>query len=106
MDGLLDLHPFPCRIDHRVGCGNDVVGRTVVVSEVDGPGTVVLLEPADEFHGGAIERVDVLIVVPYREERELACIVIASASRKGGNQFVLVCAYVLVLVHQNPAKTR
>ena len=106
VEGVPGLHPLPRRLDHRVGGGDDVAGGTVVAGEIGGPGSVIRLETADELHRGAVEGVDVLIVVADREQGELARLVVERSPGQRRYQGVLVRADVLVLIDKDPAEPR
>ena len=81
-----------------------MAGGAIVVDEERGLRSIVRLEAADELHRSAVEGVDVLVVVTYREESELAILLVQGSSREGRNQFVLFRVDVLILVHQDPAE--
>ena len=106
VDRMPALHPLLRRFDHRIGGCDNMGGRTVVVGQVVGLGSVVDLEAADELHRRATEGIDILIVVTHCEEAELVVCVGKRSACQGGNQFVLIRANVLVLVYQYPAKGR
>ena len=106
VDGMPGLHPFVSQLDHRVGGRHDVARGTVVCSEISRPGSVIRLETADKLHRGAVEGIDILIVIADREQGELAGIFLERSPRQGRYQFVLVRPYILVLVHQYPAEPR
>ena len=104
VDGMPGLHALLRRYDHCVGGCDDVACGPVVTNEIAGLRPVVLLEAADELDRCAVEGVDVLVVVAYREQRELAGLVLKCAPGQGRDKFVLVGADVLILVHEDPAK--
>ena len=81
-------------------------GGTVVVDQIDGFRPVICFETTNELHRRTIESVDILIVIAYRKERELAILILQRASRQGRNQLVLVLTDVLVFVYEYPAETR
>ena len=104
MDGVLGLHPLPRRFDHRVGRCDDVARGAVVADEVGRLRSVVGFETADELDRGAVEGVDVLVVVADGEERELAVLVLPRAPGQRRDQVVLRRIDILILVHQDPAE--
>ena len=65
---MLGLHPRFGGTDERVRRLDDVRRGTVVLGEKEALGAIVLLELADELHGCAVERVDVLVVVAHHQE--------------------------------------
>ena len=67
---------------------------------------VIGFESTDELHRSSVEGVDVLIVVAYREEGELAILIFKRPTGKGRYQRVLICGDVLVFIHQDPAESR
>ena len=85
-DGMAGLHPLPCRSNDGVGRGDYVVGGAVVLRQVGGPGPVVGLEAFDELGGGAVEGIDVLVVVPHREDGELVVMLGDGAAGQCGDQ--------------------
>ena len=105
-DGVPGLHAVACRLDQRVGGRDDMSGGAVVGGQEGGLRPVVRLEAAEELDRGAIEGVDVLVVVTDREERELAVPVLQGPAGQRRYQLVLIRVDVLVLVHENPAKSR
>ena len=105
-NGMPGLHSVPCRLDQRIRRRDDVSGGTVVRGQEGGLRPVVRFESPDELHRGAVERIDVLVVVAHREDRELAIPVLQGPAGQRRDQLVLVRVDVLVLVHQDPAKAR
>ena len=104
-DGVPGLHAVACRLEQRIGRRDDVPGGAVIGGQEGGLRSVVRLEAAEELHRGAVEGVDVLVVVTDREERELAVPVLQGPAGQRRYQLVLVRVDVLVLVGQNPAKS-
>ena len=100
------LHSLARRVDQRVGRCDDVVSGAIVVDQVGGFWPVICFETADELHRSTVEGVDVLIVVAYCEEGELAILIFQSPSGKCRYQLVLIRANVLVFIYQEPAETR
>ena len=76
----------------------------VVLDEVLLPGAVGLGKTADEAHGRALPRVDVLVVVSDREQVQSRVVLGERPAGERRDQFVLGPADVLVLVDQNPVE--
>ncbi len=89
--------------DQPVGGVDDVPGGPVIFNEVHHLRRVVLLELTDEFHVGAPEGVNVLIVVADRHDRQPSVAVLKGAAGDGRYEVVLRLVDVLVLVHQDVA---
>lgn len=68
-------------------------------------GPVVFPEAAQEADVGTVEAVDVLVVVPHRQDRQLAVAVGLAAAGQRRDQAVLIAVDVLVLVDQDVAVT-
>ena len=79
-------------------------GGSVIVGEIGRFGSVIRLEPADELHRGAVEGVNVLVVVTNGEQGELAGVLPERSPGERRYQVILVRTDVLVFIHQDPAE--
>ena len=70
------LHPLSRWINQRIGRCDDMAGGTIIIDQVGGLWSVIRLETTDELHRSTVEGVDVLIVVSYRKEGELAIFIL------------------------------
>ena len=101
---MIGLHALASRLDERIRRLDDVSRGAVVVQQISRPSLVIGLELADEGHRGALEGIDVLVVVADGEQAELALLVLQAAADDRGDEFVFVGPDVLVFIDQNPPK--
>ena len=83
LDGMSRLHPALGGIYYRIRGLDNVTGGPVVVGEESRSRPVVGLETAYELHRGAVEGVDVLVIVAYGEETELLVVIGEGPARQG-----------------------
>ena len=82
-----------------------MTSRTIVVRQVDGLCAVVFFKTTDELNRGAIEAVDVLVIVADSEQAEFVVFLCQRSTGEGGDQVVLIPFDVLVFIDQNPAES-
>lgn len=78
-----DLHAVDGRRDDAVRRLDDVAGRAVVLGQEGRTGRVVGLEAPDELDRGALEGIDVLVVVADREQAEAQVGIVQRAAGDG-----------------------
>ena len=84
--------------NHRIGCIQNGLGRTVILLQPDGSGTPVLLfKVQDILDGSTTETVNTLVVVTHHTD------IFVAACQQAGQQ-VLHMVGILILVHQDIAE--
>ena len=92
-------------VDELVGGLDDVGSRAIVLDEVMLFCTIVLMEAADETDIGAAKPVDVLVIVPHRQDSHLLVLLIKALAGKQRHQIILLLVDILVLIHKDVAET-
>ena len=103
---MIDLHAR-CRRGNDTVRGTDDLGcRAIVLDEMNGFRLVVRFKPADEFDRGAIESIDILIIVADGEEAETAVIIFERSAGDGRDQVIGSPADILILIDEDPDQSR
>ncbi|MPN15402.1 hypothetical protein SDC9_162734 [bioreactor metagenome] len=103
-DVLAGLHALARGFDDAVGRVDDVLGGTVVFHQRVASRVVVGFELADVAHTGAVERIDVLVVIANHHQRDAVFFGLQRATGDGADQGVVVAVDVLIFIDEQEAQ--